>query len=191
MIDRFEEEAINDNEALNAARITLLKAEILLHYRKSRESKAEENIKDQIQQPRLAQKLSEKSTGASQEMYNRAINQILEAAYEAIGYEEENKRTKEFWTDREAEEVIAEKRRLYKKWLVTQDDEDRKQYARTSIHTETKTHNADIYPTYAELLLAKKRCYSEYITVTEVSAEIVLQSLLDQTVRGIMITAAG
>ncbi|KAF2893267.1 hypothetical protein ILUMI_12906, partial [Ignelater luminosus] len=57
-----------------------------------------------------------------------------------------------------------------------------------AIHTETKTHNADIYPTYAELLLAKKRCYPENISVTEVSAEIVLQSLLDHTVRRIMIT---
>ncbi|KAF2905568.1 hypothetical protein ILUMI_00616 [Ignelater luminosus] len=41
-----------------------------------------------------------------------------------------------------------------------------------AIHTETKTHNADIYPTYAELLLAKKRCYPENISVTKVSAEI-------------------
>ncbi|KAF2898293.1 hypothetical protein ILUMI_07882 [Ignelater luminosus] len=44
-----------------------------------------------------------------------------------------------------------------------------------AIHTETKTYNADIYPTYAELLLAKKRCYPENITVTKVSGEIVLQ----------------
>ncbi|KAF2896406.1 hypothetical protein ILUMI_09772 [Ignelater luminosus] len=57
-----------------------------------------------------------------------------------------------------------------------------------AIHTETKTHNADIYPTYAELLLAKKRCYPENISVTEVLEEIVLQSLLDHTVRRIMIT---
>ncbi|KAF2897148.1 hypothetical protein ILUMI_09027, partial [Ignelater luminosus] len=34
-----------------------------------------------------------------------------------------------------------------------------------AIHTETKTHNA-------ELLLTKKRCYPENITVTEVSTEI-------------------
>ncbi|KAF2891468.1 hypothetical protein ILUMI_14705 [Ignelater luminosus] len=57
-----------------------------------------------------------------------------------------------------------------------------------AIHTETKIHNADIYPTYAELLLAKKRRYPENISVTEVSAEIVLQSLLHHTVRRIMIT---
>ncbi|KAF2889094.1 hypothetical protein ILUMI_17079 [Ignelater luminosus] len=29
-----------------------------------------------------------------------------------------------------------------------------------AIHTETKTHNADIFPTHAELLFAKKRCFS-------------------------------
>ncbi|KAF2905765.1 hypothetical protein ILUMI_00414 [Ignelater luminosus] len=69
--------------------------------------------------------LIETSSLKIMKMSNRVKNQIHEAAYEAIGYEEKNNRTKAFLTDREAEEMIVEKKRLYKKLLAKQDDEDR------------------------------------------------------------------
>ncbi|CAH0560640.1 unnamed protein product [Brassicogethes aeneus] len=42
-------------------------------------------------------------------------------------------------------------------------------------------HNAPIYPSYHKVLDAKKRCYPSGIGVTETSAEVKLQELLDHT----------
>lgn len=52
-----------------------------------------------------------------------------------------------------------------------------------SIRQINKSHNADIYPNYHLLLEAKKLCYPDQITITEFSAEIQLQSLIDHTIK--------
>lgn len=59
--------------------------------------------------------------------------------------------------------------------MKTQDRLTKNQYI--TIHNETKMHNADIYPTYDDVLLAKKHCYPKEIEITEASAEIKLQSI--------------
>ncbi|EFN73411.1 hypothetical protein EAG_03300, partial [Camponotus floridanus] len=51
------------------------------------------------------------------------------------------------------------------------------------IRSQAKTQNADIYPSYNKLLEAKKKCYPKDIIITEVSAEIKLQALLDHTIQ--------
>lgn len=53
---------------------------------------------------------------------------------------------------------------------------------------EAKLKNADIYPSYHKVLEAKSRCYppKEAQIVTESSAEILLQELLDHTTRRIL-----
>lgn len=43
------------------------------------------------------------------------------------------------------------------------------------------------YPSYGKLLEAKRRCYPELISVTETSAEVKLQSLLDHTCKRILL----
>lgn len=45
-----------------------------------------------------------------------------------------------------------------------------------------KDRDANIYPNYHKLLDAKALCYPENIIITEKSAEVRLQSLLDHTV---------
>lgn len=52
-----------------------------------------------------------------------------------------------------------------------------------NIRRETKSHNANVYPSYDNLLLAKKRCYPESMEITETYAEINLQSLVNHTVQ--------
>lgn len=44
---------------------------------------------------------------------------------------------------------------------------------------QVKKRGADLYPNYHRILEAKKRCYSENINITDKSAEVPLQSLLD------------
>ena len=44
-----------------------------------------------------------------------------------------------------------------------------------------KAHNADIFPTYQNVLSSKKVCYPENISVSETTAEQPLQNLLDHT----------
>lgn len=51
-----------------------------------------------------------------------------------------------------------------------------------SIQQISKEHNANIYPTYENLLTAKKECYPNNILITDISAEINLQSLLNHTI---------
>lgn len=51
-----------------------------------------------------------------------------------------------------------------------------------------KDHNADIYPNYHIVLDAKKLCYPEEITITEYSAEIKLQHLLDHTIQRLILS---
>ncbi|EFN75999.1 hypothetical protein EAI_13213, partial [Harpegnathos saltator] len=45
-----------------------------------------------------------------------------------------------------------------------------------------KERGADIYPNYHKILNAKTLCYPENIVITETSAQVQLQSLLDHTV---------
>lgn len=56
------------------------------------------------------------------------------------------------------------------------------------IRKGAKKRGADIYPSYHNILIAKERCYpqNDDIKVTESSAEISLQALLDLTIRRIL-----
>jgi len=51
------------------------------------------------------------------------------------------------------------------------------------IHTRKGAiqRGADLYPPYSRVLEAKRRCYPENMTITETSASVLLQSLLDHT----------
>lgn len=50
-----------------------------------------------------------------------------------------------------------------------------------------KNHNADIYPSYHKVLAAKEECYpSGDLRITEISAEIALQSLVDHTAKRLL-----
>lgn len=50
-----------------------------------------------------------------------------------------------------------------------------------------KNHNADIYPSYHKLLIAKMECYPEEgINISDISAEVTLQSLVDHTTKRIL-----
>lgn len=46
-----------------------------------------------------------------------------------------------------------------------------------------KKHGADIYPSYDRVRLAKDRCYPENIIISEISASVPLQNLLDHTIK--------
>ncbi|KAL4154240.1 hypothetical protein QTP88_002065 [Uroleucon formosanum] len=46
-----------------------------------------------------------------------------------------------------------------------------------------KKHGADIYPSYDRVRLAKYRCYPENIIISEISASVPLQNLLDHTIK--------
>ena len=58
------------------------------------------------------------------------------------------------------------------------------------IRSQAKERNANIYPSYNNIVKAKQRCYppKENITITESSAEVQLQALLDHTTRRIIET---
>lgn len=50
-----------------------------------------------------------------------------------------------------------------------------------------KNHNADIYPSYHKLLAAKRECYpNDGINISEISAEVSLQSLVDHTAKRLL-----
>lgn len=57
-----------------------------------------------------------------------------------------------------------------------------------SIQQTSKEHNANIYPSYVNLLKAKTECYPSDIVITEISGEISLQSLLDHTIKRLVIS---
>ncbi|KAF2905648.1 hypothetical protein ILUMI_00526 [Ignelater luminosus] len=54
----------------------------------------------------------------------------------------------------------------------------KKQYIRLL----SKEHNANIYPTYKDILQTKEQCYPSEIIVSEKCAEVELQSLIDHTI---------
>lgn len=51
---------------------------------------------------------------------------------------------------------------------------------------QVKERGADLYPNYHRILEAKKRCYPENMNITDKSAEVPLQSLLDHTTMRIL-----
>ena len=54
------------------------------------------------------------------------------------------------------------------------------------MQTDAKIRNANIYPSYDTLMWAKKKCYSLGVEISDRSAELSLQSLVDHTVRRIV-----
>lgn len=54
------------------------------------------------------------------------------------------------------------------------------------IRKVTKTVGCCIFPSYKKIILAKKQCYPNDLSVTETSAGVPLQSLMDHTVRRIL-----
>lgn len=56
-------------------------------------------------------------------------------------------------------------------------------YSYTLIQQEAKKKMANIYPPYNVLLRAKKECYPDKVTVTDTTAEVELQALLNHTIQ--------
>lgn len=54
------------------------------------------------------------------------------------------------------------------------------------LHSQAKQRQADIYPPYKHVFEVKKNCYPSDVTITEMGAQIGLQSLLNHTVERIM-----
>jgi len=57
----------------------------------------------------------------------------------------------------------------------------------TLIRSQAKQRNANIYPAYNKILEAKSQCYprKDQVLITEISAEVTLQSLLNHTIQQI------
>lgn len=49
------------------------------------------------------------------------------------------------------------------------------------LRSTAKLNNCNIYPLYEKITLAKKRCYLESMTITEICAEVRLQALVEHT----------
>lgn len=58
--------------------------------------------------------------------------------------------------------------------LALIEDTKLSKYQYESIHFQTKKRNADIFPSYHQILEAKKKCYPEKIHITELGASIEL-----------------
>lgn len=58
------------------------------------------------------------------------------------------------------------------------------------VKQSSKEHNADIYPNYNKLLEAKKRCYPAGIIISEISAEVPMQAIVDHTIDRLAIAQA-
>lgn len=56
----------------------------------------------------------------------------------------------------------------------------------TNIRIGSKARNSNIYPSYDKVLIAKKQCYPNNVIITECSAEIPLQDLLNHTAQRIL-----
>jgi len=56
------------------------------------------------------------------------------------------------------------------------------------IRNALKDYGCDVFPPYYLLLEEKKKCYPEHVTITETSAKIELQSLMDHTAKRLIAT---
>lgn len=56
----------------------------------------------------------------------------------------------------------------------------------TNIRIGSKARNSNIYSSYDKVLIAKKQCYPNNVIITECSAEISLQDLLNHTAQHIL-----
>lgn len=65
-------------------------------------------------------------------------------------------------------------------------DGDYTKHSYKLMQSGAKIRNANIYPSYDALQLAKKKCYPTGVQVTETSAEVPLQNLVDHTVSRIV-----
>lgn len=70
--------------------------------------------------------------------------------------------------------------------LITEAKLTRHQYLLIKNFIDTKILSKDCMPSYQSIVKAKKQCYPPIITVTESSAEVELQSLLDHTATRIL-----
>ena len=67
--------------------------------------------------------------GSPERMYEDPKKALLEAAYEALGQEEETpRRTTPVWWSTDIEELVIAKKAAYNKWLTTRGVEDMKGY---------------------------------------------------------------
>lgn len=70
--------------------------------------------------------------------------------------------------------------------LITQAKLSKYQYE--VIRKATKDLGMSIFPSYNKILTAKKQCYPDNVCITETSAEVTLQNLLDHTTKRIFLT---
>ena len=60
-------------------------------------------------------------------------------------------------------------------------ENDLTKHSYQNLRSSAKRKNADIYPPYNEVREAKRKCYPDNISITEDSAKVPLQNLLDHT----------
>ncbi|KAF2902075.1 hypothetical protein ILUMI_04110 [Ignelater luminosus] len=61
----------------------------------------------------------------AKEIYQQVKTYIHEAAKEALGYQETQKKTQnQEWWSNDLKELVKEKKNAYQKWLQTQDQQD-------------------------------------------------------------------
>jgi len=69
---------------------------------------------------RVANKIATIEEGTPEQMYEELKKVLQEAAYEALGQEEQfQRKTTPEWWNTDIEELVAEKKAAYNKWLIT------------------------------------------------------------------------
>lgn len=86
---------------------------------------------------RLSGKLSNIDYTSTQSLYDGIVRAIHEAAYESLGEAGSDKgKISDIWWNSSVEKRIREKENAYRKWLSTQDDDDKKMYSQISRETK-------------------------------------------------------
>jgi len=78
---------------------------------------------------RVANKIATIEEDTPEQMYEELKKVLQEAAYEALGQEEQYQRkTTPEWWNTDIEELVAEKKAAYNKWLMTREVGHREKY---------------------------------------------------------------
>ena len=86
---------------------------------------------------RVANKIATIEEGTPEQMYGELKKVLQEAAYEALGQEEQYQRkTTPEWSNTDIEVLVAEKKTAYNKWLMTREVGHREEY----IHIRRKVN---------------------------------------------------
>jgi len=105
----------------------IIEAESIDEIRYNVDSLEQESVRD-LYKRRLDQKLELKQFNNNEEHYNHIKTCLHDAAREALGCIEKEKKKQPYWWDEEIEEAIEEKRSRYHQYLTTKDINDNIKY---------------------------------------------------------------